>query len=152
MHGHWDGAVQPSPLSTLNQRCLLFRWWCPSPALSLEHYARGPVEVWLSVMMLILAFVLGLAAASSPVCHLSCNGHGSCDTTTKVCTCYKGWGAAEDVAVCVKCLRLDECSRPSRTRPRRLIREAVPSQHDNYAQVQGARLFDANMPLRSCMG
>ena len=66
----------------------------------------GPVSVHVTLFFAppltrpaVQAGIVALGVASSPVCHLSCNGHGSCDTTTKQCTCYKGWGAPEDVAV-----------------------------------------------------
>lgn len=38
-------------------------------------------------------------SASGCVDHSDCNGHGTCDTNSKTCTCVDGFGSANDVCL-----------------------------------------------------
>jgi hypothetical protein len=54
-----------------------------------------------------LALFMGAAVASGPCTFLNdCNGHGSCITSSRTCSCYSGWGAASDITL----YRAADCS------------------------------------------
>ena len=50
------------------------------------------------IILLMMTFVQGATDGSGCAMLNDCNGHGSCNTATKICTCYVGWGAPTDVA------------------------------------------------------
>lgn len=51
------------------------------------------------VLAAAVALLSHVVLATTPCFHLTdCNGHGTCEATTKTCKCFAGWGAAADIA------------------------------------------------------
>ncbi|CAN0384511.1 unnamed protein product, partial [Pylaiella littoralis] len=61
------------------------------------------VLVWVSSSIFVQPFVRGNAGCSL---FNWCNGHGTCNTGTRTCTCFEGWGADTDLTL----YRAADCS------------------------------------------
>ena len=46
----------------------------------------------------LLNFLSTLSEAQTCASLNSCSGHGTCNPSTDVCSCFEGWGAASDIA------------------------------------------------------
>jgi hypothetical protein len=46
-----------------------------------------------------LALLAVVVIATTPCFHLTdCSGHGACNTVSRTCQCYAGWGHPDDIA------------------------------------------------------
>ncbi|OQS02340.1 hypothetical protein THRCLA_05277 [Thraustotheca clavata] len=92
---------------------------------------------WLILMQSLLCIILkvkGYNAVGGDMCNQlnDCNGHGFCNTQTKVCTCQAGWGAPNEISL----FKAPDCSQ--RTCPVGLSWSSVPTSastaHDVLAE------------------
>ncbi|KDO27856.1 hypothetical protein SPRG_07129 [Saprolegnia parasitica CBS 223.65] len=76
-----------------------------------------------SLLCVGIAVVAGYNPLGGDLCATlnNCNGHGFCNTATKVCTCQVGWGAPTDISI----WKTPDCS--LRTCPAGLSWNSVPT-------------------------
>lgn len=68
------------------------------PTVNFGRMSR-PVAAPFTVLLLLLTFIQISYATTACTFMNECNGHGDCDSATRTCSCYAGWGAPTDVSL-----------------------------------------------------